>query len=76
MQRVTILQTLGKIRDRLEQHGPAWILKRVRFELATPTTMPGKAAALVASMEWMRACGCGLCRIRPTSMPGSTKSSV
>ena len=37
---------------------------------------PSMASASPASMERMRAWGCGLLRIFPWSMPGKTRSSV
>ena len=74
--RVTILRTLDKIRYRLEQHGPAWIPKRLRFELATPTTMPGKALFSVrhAALHWARAPFRALLRRLNATLPGEDET--
>src|SRR5712692_3167912 len=37
---------------------------------------PGRASAFEVSIERMRACGCGECRILPNSILGTAKSSV
>src|SRR5450631_2540757 len=42
---------------------------------ATATT-PSHFSARLVSMRLMRACGYGECRILPTSMPGTLRSSV
>ncbi len=70
------MQTLGKIRDRLEDQGPAWILKRVRFELATPTTMPGKALFSVrhAARHWTRVPFRALLRRIDARRPGGNET--
>lgn len=73
---MTLLQTLGRIRDRLVQHGPAWIPKRVRFELATPTTMPGKALFSVrqTARHWTRVPFRALLRRIDTTPPGADET--
>ena len=70
------MQTLAKIRDRLEGQGPAWILKRVRFELATPTTMPGKALFSVrhAVRHWTRVPFRALLRRIDAARPGADET--
>src|SRR5512141_665255 len=42
----------------------------------TTATTPERARAREVSIFVMRACGCGECRILPTSMPGTLRSSV
>src|ERR1700686_5595251 len=41
-----------------------------------PASTPGSARARVVSMRRIRACGCGLRRIRPKSIRGSARSSA
>src|SRR3954464_2431099 len=42
----------------------------------TTATTPSSFSAWLVSMRLIRACGCGECRILPTRMPGSDRSSV
>src|SRR5919106_290364 len=54
----------------MNSEGMSWKSSRV-----TTALTPGSARALEVSIDLIRACGCGLLRTLPTSMPGKEKSA-